>query len=180
MARKAKFKAGEQVTYTGQTIKRSLFIDNKGQYVYRNKPVVNLRDASGDLIAKAISVAQVNRVHEAEIETVAIDLPPQHLLGKTIKINNPVPLCLQEQAVEQVATNKYQRTICEAGTTNSLTVDVYDVLEAFKVTCPALQHLAKKALCVGIRGHKDTEQDLKDIIASAERALQLHYNRMGI
>ena len=57
------------------------------------------------------------------------------------------------------------------------TVDVYDVLEAFNVTCPALQHLAKKALCAGLRGHKDTQEDLQDIAATAYRAINLHEAR---
>lgn len=64
MARKAKFKAGEQVTYSGHTGECSLFISNKGQYVYRNNPVVDLRNAVGDLIAKAISTTHVNRLPE--------------------------------------------------------------------------------------------------------------------
>lgn len=64
--------------------------------------------------------------------------------------------------------NKYNRQL------KGQIVDVYDVLKAFEVTCPALQHLIKKALCVGIRGHKDTAQDLQDIIDSAERAMELH------
>jgi hypothetical protein len=51
--------------------------------------------------------------------------------------------------------------------------DVYDVLKAFEVTNPALQHLIKKALKVGKRGHKDLETDLQDIIDSAIRAKQL-------
>lgn len=51
--------------------------------------------------------------------------------------------------------------------------DVYDVLKAFEVTNPALQHLIKKALKVGKRGHKDLETDLQDIIDSANRAKQL-------
>tara|TARA_R110000851_G_scaffold76652_1_gene168615 strand:+ start:411 stop:812 length:402 start_codon:yes stop_codon:yes gene_type:complete len=51
--------------------------------------------------------------------------------------------------------------------------DVYDVLKAFEVTNPALQHLIKKALKVGNRGHKDIETDLQDIIDSAVRAKQL-------
>lgn len=59
-------------------------------------------------------------------------------------------------------------------------VDVYDVLDAFKVECPALQHLTKKALAAGNRGHKDTITDLKDIIASAERALQLELQRQEL
>lgn len=49
-------------------------------------------------------------------------------------------------------------------------VDVYDVLAAWNVTNPALQHLIKKALQPGARGHKTTEQDMQDIIDSAIRA----------
>lgn len=52
-------------------------------------------------------------------------------------------------------------------------VDVYDVLAAWKVTNPALQHLIKKALQAGNRGHKDLLEDLDDIVVSANRALQL-------
>ena len=54
-----------------------------------------------------------------------------------------------------------------------ITIDVYDVLKAFNVTCPALQHLIKKALAVGQRGHKGASEDLKDILASAKRAIEL-------
>lgn len=63
--------------------------------------------------------------------------------------------------------NKYTRN-CKG-----VQVDVYDVLQAFDVTNPALQHLIKKALCVGIRGHKTKQQDLQDIIDSAIRAKEL-------
>ncbi|QRD99759.1 hypothetical protein [Salmonella enterica] len=52
-------------------------------------------------------------------------------------------------------------------------VDVYDVLMAWSVTNPALQHLIKKALQAGDRGHKSREQDLQDIIDSAIRAKEL-------
>lgn len=54
-----------------------------------------------------------------------------------------------------------------------VTIDVYDVLVAFNVTNPALQHLIKKALAVGQRGHKDKNEDLNDILASAKRAIEL-------
>ena len=54
-----------------------------------------------------------------------------------------------------------------------IAIDVYDVLKAFNVTCPALQHLIKKALAVGQRGHKDEIEDLNDILASAKRAIEL-------
>ena len=63
--------------------------------------------------------------------------------------------------------SKYTRTI------KGQQVDVYDVLKSFNVTCPALQHLAKKALCCGLRGHKDQAQDLQDIVDSALRAQEL-------
>lgn len=52
-------------------------------------------------------------------------------------------------------------------------VDVYDVIQAFGVTNGALQHLIKKALAAGQRGHKTLDQDLDDIIASAKRAKEL-------
>lgn len=64
--------------------------------------------------------------------------------------------------------SKYDRRVKDT------TIDVYDVLKAFNVTCPALQHLIKKALCAGLRGHKDREQDLEEVLQSAQRAIQLH------
>jgi len=76
-----------------------------------------------------------------------------------------------------MSENKYQRTIAVRNR-EPVVVDVYDVLEAFKVTCPALQHLIKKALCAGLRGHKDTAEDLRDIEASAKRAIQLRDKRI--
>jgi hypothetical protein len=63
--------------------------------------------------------------------------------------------------------NKYNRPY------KGVTIDVYDVLQAFEVTNPALQHLIKKALCAGLRGHKDREQDLNEILESAKRAIEL-------
>lgn len=71
-------------------------------------------------------------------------------------------------AQDVVAINpKYNRP-CKG-----VTIDVYDVLQAFNVTNPALQHLVKKALAVGQRGHKDKMEDLRDILASAQRAIEL-------
>lgn len=66
-------------------------------------------------------------------------------------------------------TNKYHREIKPG-----VLVDVYDVLKAFNVNNPALQHLVKKSLAVGQRGHKDAAEDLQDIIDSALRAQELH------
>ena len=75
---------------------------------------------------------------------------------------------LDGAAKEQKPKNKYHRDL------KGVTVDVYDVLKAFEVTDPALQHLIKKALCAGLRGHKNKDQDLQDILDSAKRAVELN------
>lgn len=63
---------------------------------------------------------------------------------------------------------KYQREIKPG-----VWIDVYDVLHAWRVTNPALQHLVKKALQPGECGHKTMAEDLNDIIVSANRAAEL-------
>ena len=72
--------------------------------------------------------------------------------------------------------NKYNRTIFNKKG-ESIEADVYDVLDAFNVTCPALAHLTKKSLCVGIRGHKDTNIDLDEIKEASIRAIELNKTR---
>lgn len=67
----------------------------------------------------------------------------------------------------EITPSKYTKTI------HGASVDVYDVLQAWGVSNPALQHLIKKALQCGQRGHKDNAQDLQDIIDSAIRAKEL-------
>lgn len=67
----------------------------------------------------------------------------------------------------RITTSKYTKTI------HGVPVDVYDVLQAWGVINPALQHLIKKALQCEQRGHKDNAQDLQDIIDSAIRAKEL-------
>lgn len=64
---------------------------------------------------------------------------------------------------------KYQREILP-----NTFVDVYDVLAAFHVVDPELQHLVKKALAAGQRGHKDKLQDLIDIQHSISRCIDRH------
>lgn len=80
----------------------------------------------------------------------------------------------------KIPMNKYQKVIYgkdENGNVVKCIVDVYDVLEAWKTTNPALQHLIKKALQPGERGHKHLVEDLKDIIASAQRALEIEQSK---
>ena len=59
----------------------------------------------------------------------------------------------------------------------TVTVDVYCVLEAFEVTCPAIQHAIKKLLCPGRRGKGAISQDLAESRDAVERAIELDANR---
>ncbi len=80
----------------------------------------------------------------------------------------------------KVPMNKYQKIIYgkdQNGNVVKCIVDVYDILEAWKTTNPALQHLIKKALQPGERGHKSLVEDLKDIIVSAQRALEIEQSK---
>jgi len=76
---------------------------------------------------------------------------------------------------------KYLRNILpadEAGklntqTRNGIMVDVYSVLVAFDVTCPATAHAIKKLLCAGTRGKGDAKADLIGAIAAINRAIDI-------
>jgi len=72
-----------------------------------------------------------------------------------------------------ISANKYEREISDRQG-NSAIVDVYDVLKAFEVSCPATQHAVKKLLCSGIRGHKDLSTDLIEAKESIVRAIELN------
>ena len=73
--------------------------------------------------------------------------------------------------------SKYQRmllqTLPEGQPGAFVVVDVYDVLRAWDVTCPAIQHAIKKLLQPGQRGSKSAAQDLREAIGSIERSIQL-------
>jgi hypothetical protein len=74
--------------------------------------------------------------------------------------------------IQNATNNKYERELTDRYS-NTCHVDVYDVLLAFEVTCPAIQHAIKKLLCTGIRGHKDSAQDLLEAKESITRAIEL-------
>ena len=65
-------------------------------------------------------------------------------------------------------SHKYRREIKKG-----VYVDVYDVLVAFDVKCPAMQHAIKKCLAAGKRGHKGTIQDKREAIDSIKRSIEL-------
>ena len=62
--------------------------------------------------------------------------------------------------------SKYNKTI------KGVTVDVYDVLRAFEVASPPIQHAVKKLLMPGNRGHKDQLQDVQEAMQSIQREIE--------
>ena len=120
-------------------------------------------------------------------------LPADHLAGREVGYfadwhRRDIQFCRPAQPAVQPASeqppaptpdrgSKYHRTIRQTlpGDTHglALTVDVYDVLQAFGVTCPALQHAIKKLLCAGLRGSKSAEQDISEAANSCRRAIEL-------
>jgi hypothetical protein len=59
-------------------------------------------------------------------------------------------------------------------------VDVYAVLEAFGVTCPAVAHAIKKLLCPGARGTKTKRQDIKESKDAIIRAFEMEDTRIDL
>ena len=75
---------------------------------------------------------------------------------------------------------KYLREIRDARPLDekrSVMVDVYEVLVAFDVTCPARQHAIKKLLCAGQRSKGNVASDLAGAMAAVSRAIEIHDRR---
>ena len=76
--------------------------------------------------------------------------------------------------IEEHEGRKYLRRICEPPPSNdTCLVDVYAVLEAFAVHCPARQHAIKKLLCAGLRKKGDVLTDLEGALVATCRAVEL-------
>jgi len=75
--------------------------------------------------------------------------------------------------IDEHEGKKYLRTIHCCYGTEECYVDVYAVLEAFQVTCPARQHAIKKLLCCGNRDKGTELQDLIGAEAAISRAIDL-------
>ncbi len=52
-------------------------------------------------------------------------------------------------------------------------VDFYMLCRLFDVTDPCLQHIFKKVIATGNRGHKNYQQDIQDIFDTAKRLLEI-------
>ena len=105
------------------------------------------------------------RPEQAEFEPF-VSVEDEHKVLSELEMLAKVSHLISDKR-HRITPSKYTKAI------RGVSVDVYDVLMAWGVTNPALQHLIKKALQCGQRGHKDNEQDLQDIIDSAIRAKEL-------
>lgn len=71
-----------------------------------------------------------------------------------------------------MSDNKYARQFTNRMEASE-TFDVYDVINAFNVTCPMRQHAIKKLLAAGERsGGKSELQDLKEALWSVQEAIK--------
>jgi len=72
---------------------------------------------------------------------------------------------------------EYERLITNPCGSTTIAIDVYCVLVAFGVRCPAIAHAVKKLLCAGQGGIKDTVQDLIEADVAVKRAIE--FARIG-
>ena len=83
----------------------------------------------------------------------------------SLKLADELPV---ENGIDKGA--KYKKIIRDRTTGDTIKGDVYDVLEAFNVTCPAMQHAIKKLLMPGERGSKGYDKDCDEGINSVEQS----------
>jgi hypothetical protein len=79
--------------------------------------------------------------------------------------------------IDQHGGAKYLRRIYSAADGTSVLIDVYDVIDAFGVTCPAQQHALKKLLACGNRGKGSRLDDLCGVLDATWRAVELEERR---
>ena len=86
---------------------------------------------------------------------------------RVVEQNGPSGLHYDLGGELETKTNKY-KVDCKGEE-----IDVYDVLVAFKVVNPAIQHAVKKLLKAGNRGYKNEAQDYTEAIESINRGIEL-------
>ena len=96
-----------------------------------------------------------------------------------IKITDDANFVIKSNLVAVPEANQTKQTHYHVEIIPGVWVDVYDVIDAWRLANPAYQHLIKKALKPGNRGHKDMMTDAQDIIDSAVRGKELIEKRKG-
>lgn len=173
MAHSKKFKKGDRVVYAGD-----IAIVEKDQYLFRNKPHVDLIGIYGVTGEKRVSVTKIT--HEKPSDAVEAPVGVNVFDGTTFtnaRITGETLRANESASKLEPVLNKYERRIFNKSG-ESIVIDVYDVLEAYTVNNAATAHAVKKALVPGNRGHKDIFQDLDEVIQSTSRAIQIEFNRL--
>lgn len=93
----------------------------------------------------------------------------------------PISVNLTEagnEVVDQGAHYRYSHTVKLSENDKqvgfvTLNLDPFRIVDIYKITDFAQDTIVKKALCTGIRGHKDFRQDMLDIICAAERRIAM-------
>lgn len=76
--------------------------------------------------------------------------------------------------IREHAGAKYLRRITSAvDTSTAVEVDIYAVITAYEVKCPARAHAIKKLLMAGLRGKGSELDDLIETQAAVARAIEL-------
>jgi hypothetical protein len=112
---------------------------------------------------------------KAAVSTAILEVTPH----KVLELFNVKQYALQEAFLnivqkynpDRIVFTKNPPTFCDVymKVRNYTYIDVYDIIDGFGISSAAHQHAVKKILACGIRGHKDFEQDLLDIISSLSR-----------
>lgn len=90
----------------------------------------------------------------------------------------PDPQAYYDRPITEHGGGKYLRTIYPADAPGpAVKVDVYCVIGAFGVTCPALRHALEKILACGRRGKGDEMDDIHGVFDAMWRALELSKQR---
>lgn len=99
-------------------------------------------------------------------------------MSKKNKVKFQPPPNIYDRPIQGHGGSKYLRTINPAdGEGSPIRVDIYCVIEAFNITCPALQHALKKILACGQRGKGSKIDDIHGVFDAMWRALELQKQR---
>lgn len=117
------------------------------------------------------------------VTDIAIPLPVVEVFdagamggGDIYAADEPIPDTTEAEPTFNKSGSKYLR---KAACMIDGKLDVYAVIDAFDVTCPARQHAIKKLLCSGIRGKGDVIQDLNEARDAVDRAIQMQKSRVS-
>lgn len=91
----------------------------------------------------------------------AVDLKP--IKGEAMKESLNDKMATTEVARQEEKHNHYKKDV-----SNLNVIDPYRIADLYDLH-PCAEHIMKKSLCAGGRGHKDLLRDIQDIIDTAER-----------